>query len=209
MRCAGPHCGRGRFCPRARAEARREAYVWWGTAVGRQAQCFGQEHVGGGAALQRKPTCVTRSCTGKCVCEHMCIVCSRIPCALDTRARLCQIRPTLSGSTQKSWLFRGRAARTGCTVVLSVQPRQWRLRGIRRGQSLWSWTRGRRVTGRSRCSSMPQTGSFATDQGRPIGDDRCGIRVSVVVAHLALTPKPAFHGHGSFVTSCSQLHISI
>ena len=144
-----------------------------------------------------------------CVCVHMCIVCIRIPCALDTRARLCQIRPTLSGSTQKSWLFRGRAARTGCTVVLSVQPRQWRLRGIRRGQSLWSWTRGRRVTGRSRCSSMPQTGSFATDQGRPIGDDRCEIRVSVVVAHLALTPKPAFHGHGSFVTSCSQLHISI
>ena len=94
-------------------------------------------------------------------------------------------------------------------VVLSVQPRQWRLRGIRRGQSLWSWTRGRRVTGRSRCSSMPQTGSFATDQGRPIGDDRCGIRVSVVVAHLALTPKPAFHGHGSCVTSCTQLHISI
>ena len=144
-----------------------------------------------------------------CVCVHMCIVCIRIPCALDTRARLCQIRPTLSGSTQKSWLFRGRAARTGCTVVLSVQPRQWRLRGIRRGQSLWSWTRGRRVTGRSRCSSMPQTGSFATDQGRPIGDDRCEIRVSVVVAHLALTPKPAFHGHGSFVTSCTQLHISI
>ena len=116
-------------------------------------------------------------------------------------ARLCLDQHKNPGFSEAVWHERA--------VVLSVQPKQWRLRGIRRGQPLWSWATGRSVTGRSSCSSMPQTGSFATDQSRPIGDDTCETRVSVVVAHLALTPKPAFHGHGSFVTSCSQLHISI
>ena len=79
-------------CRFARRGARRKAYVWWRTAVGRQSKMGvggGQEDMGGGAALQWKPAYVPRSCTGKCVCACMCIVCNRIPCALDTRARLC------------------------------------------------------------------------------------------------------------------------